>query len=218
MRKNQIREQIGRSNQNRGKSAFRLLQTGVVLFGMLLLLNGYGIFMTHDLLFNEDSSAGESAASEESEIEKPESKAEASSSSTPAPQKTPTPDRFQDSVDLEFYADMGEDIIGCPELTVSVINHSEYDVKAIQFYVIPYDVYGEKIDSFLTTEKLYTDTTIPAGESNTCSFSMLDSSVKTVKLYAYSILFSNGEEWGDRNAVKTTILKKGLSIEVSGEA
>ena len=111
MRKNQIREQIGRSNQNRGKSAFRLLQTGVVLFGMLLLLNGCGIFMTHDLLFNEDSSAGESAASEESEIEKPESKAEASSSSTPAPQKTPTPDRFQDSVDLEFYAEMGEDII-----------------------------------------------------------------------------------------------------------
>ena len=217
MRKNKIREQIGRSYQNRGKSTFQLLQTGVVLFGMLLLLNGCGIFMTHDLLFNEDSSAGESAASEESKIDKPESKAEASSSA-PAPQKTPTPDRFQDSVDLEFYAEMGENIIGCPELTVSVINHSEYDVKAIQFYAIPYDVYGEKIDSFLTTEKLYTDTTIPARESNTCSFSMLDSSVKIVKLYAYSFLFSNGEEWRDRNAVKTTILKKGLFIEVSGEA
>ena len=43
-------------------------------------------------------------------------------------------------------------------------------------------------------------------------------SVKTLKLYAYSVYFSDGTEWGDKDATKSTILNNGAAFEVPGQS
>ena len=52
---------------------------------------------------------------------------------------------------------MGESVIGVPELTVSVANTTEKEISAIQFYAIPYDVYGDEITGWTSQKNLYTD-------------------------------------------------------------
>ena len=55
-----------------------------------------------------------------------------------------------------------------------------------------------------------------AGRSDTITWQFLDKEVKKIKLYVYSVYFSDGTEWGDREATKSVILKNGLEIEVEG--
>ena len=43
---------------------------------------------------------------------------------------------------------------------------------------------------------------------------MIEQSVKTVKLYVYSVYFTDGTEWGDKDAPTTKILKGAPTIEV----
>ena len=125
---------------------------------------------------------------------------------------------FDGDCGIEASAEMGSSIIGYPELTISISNTTEKEISAIQFYAVPYDVYGDEITKWTSQNKLYTDTAIGAGSSNTISFQFIESSVKTVKLYVYSVYFADGTEWGDKDATKSTILKNGALIEVSGES
>lgn len=62
------------------------------------------------------------------------------------------------------------------------------------------------------------DDTIAAGASDSGSWQFLDQAVKTVKLYVYSVYFADGTQWGDKDAVKSTILKQGLEIQVDGQS
>ena len=87
--------------------------------------------------------------------------------------------------------------------------------SAIQFYIVPYDVYGDKVTGFYSQEKLSTDTTLSAGSSNTISWQLLEQSTYDVDLYIYSVYFSDGTEWGNRKASKSTILKEGVPVEVT---
>ena len=73
-------------------------------------------------------------------------------------------------------------------------------------------------DRWISQNKLYTDTAIGVGKSNTISYQFIEDSVKTVKLYVYSVYFADGTEWGDKDATKSTILENGALIEVSGES
>ena len=115
-------------------------------------------------------------------------------------------------------AEMGASIIGYPELTISITNTTDKDISAIQFYAVPYDVYGDEITGWTSQNKLYTDTSIGVGKSTSITYQFIEDGVKTVKLYVYSVYFADGSEWGDKEAIRSTILSNGSLIEVSGES
>lgn len=112
-------------------------------------------------------------------------------------------------------AEIGNNIINFPELAITVTNTSDKEIAAVKFYAVPYDVYGEEIKGWTTQKELYTDTPIPAGKTTTVSYQLLEQSVKTVKLYVYSVYFADGTQWGDRDAMTSKILKEAPIIEVT---
>ena len=125
---------------------------------------------------------------------------------------------FDGDCGIAASAEMGSSIIGSPELTISLTNTSGRDIAAIEFYAVPYNVYGEELNNWMTQNRLYTDTAIPAGQSTNISYQLIDSSVKTVKLYVYSVYFSDGTQWGNKDATVSTILSQGALIEVFGQS
>ncbi len=127
---------------------------------------------------------------------------------------------FDGDCGITASAEMGTNIIGYPTLTISIKNTSNKDISAIQFYAVPYNVYGEEITSWSASQRyLYTDDVIGAGQSDKLYYDpFIESSIKTMKLYVYSVYFSDGSEWGDKDATKSTILSKGAAIEVLGES
>ena len=127
----------------------------------------------------------------------------------------PEDDPFQGDCGIKASASMGESVIGVPELTVSVANTTEKELSAIQFYAIPYDVYGDEITGWTSQKNLYTDEPIKAGASTKVDFQLIEESVKTVKLYGYSVYYADGTEWGDKDAFESEILEKGVPINVT---
>lgn len=115
-------------------------------------------------------------------------------------------------------AQMDSSIIGYPELTISITNTTEKEISAIQFYAVPYDVYGDEITGWTSQNRLYTDTAIGAGQSDTVTYQFIEDSIKTVELYVYSVYFNDGTEWGNKDASESTILNNGAIIQVSGES
>lgn len=112
-------------------------------------------------------------------------------------------------------AEMGDSIIGMPELTIVVKNTTEKDIAAVKFYAVPCDVYGDEIKGWTRQDHLYTDTTIAPGDTDTLVYQFIENTVKTVKLYVYSVYFTDGTEWGDKDATTSDIVKNGKIIEVS---
>ncbi len=125
---------------------------------------------------------------------------------------------FEGDCGIAATAEMGSSIIGYPTLSISITNTTEKDIAAIQFYAIPYDVYGNEITGWTSQNKLYTDNGISAGQTKSIHYDFIEDSIKTVKLYVYSVYFSDGTEWGDKDATKSTILSNGAIIEVSGQS
>ena len=113
---------------------------------------------------------------------------------------------------------MDTSIIGYPTLTISIENTSNKDISAIRFYAVPFDVYGEEIKYWTTPNYLYTDQTISTGASTSIVYDFIEDSVKTIKLYVYSVYLADGTEWGDKEATKSTILDNGAVIEVYGQS
>ncbi|MBQ7957584.1 MAG: zinc ribbon domain-containing protein [Clostridia bacterium] len=116
---------------------------------------------------------------------------------------------------IEASASMNESIIGLPELQVSVKNVTDKDIKAVKFYAVPVDVYGEELTGWTTQDYLYTDDTITAGGTTSITYQFIEDRVKNVKLYVYSVYFADGSEWGNKDATKDVILKNGRLIEVN---
>lgn len=125
---------------------------------------------------------------------------------------------FSGDCGISAVAEMGIDIIGQPTVSVSITNTSDKDISAIKFYALPFDVYGEELKGIFTTNYLSTDNTITAGNSKSIFWQFLDNNVKTVKLYIYSVYFSDGSEWGDREATKSVILQNAPEITVHGKS
>lgn len=123
---------------------------------------------------------------------------------------------FAGDCGISAIAEMGTDIIGQPTVSVSITNTTDKDISAIKFFAIPLDVYGEELKGVFTMDKLATDDTISAGKSDTRTWQFLDREVKKIKLYVYSVYFSDGTEWGDRDATKSVIRKNALEIIVNG--
>lgn len=129
------------------------------------------------------------------------------------------PSKFDGDCGISASAHLSSDIINHPQLKINVRNTSGKAIRAIQFYSVPYDVYGEEIDSFMFTQKkLYTDDLIPSGKSKTLTFGpFLLSNIKSVKLYVYSVYYDDGTEWGDKEAISSEILKFAKPIEATFE-
>lgn len=125
---------------------------------------------------------------------------------------------FSGNCGITATAQMGKSIIGYPMLTVNIKNTTNKEIAAIRFYAVPYDVYGEEVTGIFAQHNLYTDDAIAAGGSDSCEWQFIEQEVKTVKLYVYSVYFSDGTEWGNKDATKSQILKNGLLIEVGSES
>ena len=121
---------------------------------------------------------------------------------------------FDGDCGITASAEIGKNIINLPEVTVTITNTTDKEIAAIKFYAVPYDVYGDEIKGWTTQSKFYTDTPIGAGETTTISYQLIEDSVKTVKLYLYSVYFSDGTEWGDKDATTSKILDEAPTIEV----
>ena len=108
--------------------------------------------------------------------------------------------------------------INHPELTINVANESGKNIAAIKFLAIPYDVYGEEIKSFATQKGLFTDDMIKAGASKKLSYGpFLLQNIKSVKLYVYSVYFTDGSKWGDKDASERDAIRYGKQIDVTFE-
>ena len=121
---------------------------------------------------------------------------------------------FDGDCGVSASAEIGKNIINFPEITITVTNTTDKEIAAIQFYAVPYDVYGDEIKGWSAQNWLYTDTAIPAGDTTVLSFQLIEESVKSVKLYVYSVYFSDGTEWGDKDATSSQILKEAPTIVV----
>lgn len=137
------------------------------------------------------------------------------SNSSVIPNKNPA---FDGDCGITATAKMGSSIIQYPELTISITNTTEKEIAAIQFYVVPYDVYGDEITGWTSQNRIYTNTAIGSGKSDSVSYQFIEQSIKTIKLYVYSVYFSDGTEWGDKDSEESVILSNGTLIEVSGQS
>jgi hypothetical protein len=67
----------------------------------------------------------------------------------------------------------------------------------------------------MTSNRLYTDEKIGGNKSVTRSWQLLDNNVKSGTVYAYSVYFNDGTEWGNKDASIGTIEKYCEKIIVS---
>lgn len=125
------------------------------------------------------------------------------------------PAEFASECPISVSVSMYDNIIGFPELKCNIKNNTDKEISAIQLYLMPKDVYGEEADGIFAQNKLQSDTPISADGTDTVVWQMIDQSVKSGDLYVYSVYFSDGTEWGDRNAPTSKIKKYAMKMEVS---
>lgn len=125
------------------------------------------------------------------------------------------PVEFANECPISVSVSMYDNIIGFPELKCNIKNNTDKEISAIQLYLLPKDVYGEEADGIFAQNKLQCDTPISANGTDTVVWQMIDQSVKSGDLYVYSVYFSDGTEWGDRNAPTSKIKKYAMKTEVS---
>ena len=122
---------------------------------------------------------------------------------------------FDGDCGITATAEIGNNIINYPELKITITNTTSKEISAVKFYSVPLDVYGEEIKGWTTQKNLYTDNSIPAGETTTISYQFIEQSVKTVKLYVYSVYFADGSQWGNKDASSTQIVNGAPTIAVT---
>ena len=122
------------------------------------------------------------------------------------------PVEFASACPITVSATIADNIIGFPELSCLISNNTDKEIAAIQLYIIPKDVYGDEVSTLFTTNKLFSDTESPANKSETFSWQLLDDEIKSGEIYIYSVYFSNGTEWGDKDTSVSNIKKYGEKI------
>lgn len=123
------------------------------------------------------------------------------------------PVEFQDNCPISIEAKMYDNIIGVPELSCNITNNTDKEISAIKLYFSPKDVYGEAVNNILAPNQLYTDEPLLAKSSVTKTWQLLDTSIKSGDLYIYSVYFSDGSEWGNKDAATSDIKKYGYKLE-----
>lgn len=124
------------------------------------------------------------------------------------------PSEFAQECPIEVSASVSDNVIGVPELSCHILNKTDKEIAAIQFYFLPKDVYGDDVNTIFTSNKLQTDTAIAPNGSCTRSWQLLDQDVKSGDIYIYSVYFTDGSEWGDKDAPITNVKKYGVKLTV----
>ena len=122
------------------------------------------------------------------------------------------PEEFADVCPVDVSSSMYDNIIGVPEVKCTFKNNTDKEIAAVKLYFSPRDVYGEEVNTVFTTHELYTDNPIAAGGSSSKSWQLLDWEIKSGDIYIYSVYFSDGTEWGDKNASVSDVKKYGYKI------
>ncbi len=128
--------------------------------------------------------------------------------------ETTLPDEFSGKCPVTVSATIADNIIGVPEISIHTKNKTEKDIAAVQYYLVGYDVYGEEVSFLMTSHKLSDDDGLKANASSTSAWQLLDQEIKTGEIYVYSVYFTDGTEWGDKDASTSNIKKYGLKIQV----
>ena len=115
---------------------------------------------------------------------------------------------------ISALAEISENSLGYANVDITIVNNTEKEIAAIKFYIVPFDVYGEEISHSMIVNEINTDTAIPAGGKTKISKLVYDTSVKTAEIYAYSVYFSDGTEWGNHNAEPSAILNYAPTLTV----
>lgn len=134
------------------------------------------------------------------------------STTLPKETKPAIPEEFSGICPITVAATVADNIIGVPELSCHIMNNTDKEIAAVQMYFVPKDVYGDEVSTIFTTNKIYTDSSMAANGSNTVSWQMLDGEVKTGDVYIYSVYFSDGTEWGDKDSAVSNIKKYAVKI------
>ncbi len=197
-----------------------------ILYGVLVI---FGLGVLGNIL-GAPPSDGDSPSKQSVSENKSQSVPAPSVEPSPVPSSAPSPvpsvepsvvaTSFNGSCGISASAHLrSDDFINHPYLRISVKNISGKDIAAIQFYAVPYDVYGKDISSSIFSQKkLHTDDLIAAGSSEQLNYGpFLDQKMKSVKLYVYSVYYADGSEWGDKDATRSEILKYGKQIEATFE-
>lgn len=122
------------------------------------------------------------------------------------------PEEFVDTCPVEVSSSMYDNIIGVPEVKCTFKNNTDKEIAAIKLYFLPRDVYGADVNTIFTTNELYTDNPITAGGSSSRSWQLLDEEIKSGDVYVYSVYFSDGTEWGNKEASVSDIKKYAYKI------
>lgn len=122
------------------------------------------------------------------------------------------PEEFSDPCPITVSASVADNMIGVPELTCHIENNTDKEIAAVQMYFVAKDVYGDEVNTIFTTNKIFTDSSISANGSDSRSWQLLDDEVKSGDVYIYSVYFSDGTEWGDKDASVSNIKKHGVKI------
>ncbi len=130
-----------------------------------------------------------------------------------AKNETPSvPEEFAQPCPVTAEASVSDNSINYPVLNLNIKNNTDKQISAIQIYFYPKDVYGEPVNTVLTANKLYSDNTIESGETCSKQWQLLDQKIKSGDVYIYSVYFSDGSEWGNKDASDATIKKHGLKL------
>lgn len=178
-----------------------------MLFAIIVGLGIFGAAISNS--GKEDDESNETAAEEQTDATNTSSK----------PKLSKMAAAFSGDCGIEATAHMkSNQYVNHPELTINVSNESGKDIAAIKFLAIPYNVYGEEIKSFATQKGLYSDDLLKAGASEKMTFGpFLLQNIKTVKLYVYSVYFTDGSKWGDKDASERDAIRYGKQIDVDFE-
>ena len=129
-------------------------------------------------------------------------------------QESEKPVEFSEECPIKVDGVIYDNIIGVPELKCTFENKSNKEIAAIKLRFEPRNVYGEEISSIFSINDLYTDETISANGTASRAWQMLDSEIKSGDVYVYSVYFSDGSEWGDKDASVSNIKKYGYKTKV----
>ena len=134
---------------------------------------------------------------------------------TVEPEKTIIPDKFSGECPVEVSGSIYDNIIGVSELSCNIINNTDKEISAVKLYFVPKDVYGEELSGIFSINYLFTDNPIAANGSTKKTWQMLDDEIRSGDVYIYSVYFSDGSEWGNKDATVNDLKKYGYKIQVS---
>lgn len=132
-----------------------------------------------------------------------------------ATEQEKTPSEFISVCPIKVSGKLDENIDGYVKLNCKIENNASKAVAAVKMYFVPKNVYEEEIRSIFSNERFIADNEIDPKSSITGAFDLYEESIKSGDLYVYSVYFSDGTEWGDREASVSEIKKYGYKVVCS---